>query len=63
MVLKSTNKRPRSTRVKRYILMKDTPACLVFLYKVWGLTGYGALDTRVIHRWPPKTVLRRAGIR
>ena len=63
MVFRSTNLRPRSTNVKRYIRMKDTPACIVFLYKVWGSTGYGALDTKVIHRWPPKSVLRRAGVR
>lgn len=60
---RQTNARPISTRVKRFIRLKDTAPCIVVLYKVWGSTGYGSLDTKVIHRWPPKSVLRRAGVR
>ena len=48
---------------KRFIKMKDSAPCLVMLYKCWGATGYGAFDTKVIHRWDIKTVLRRAGWR
>ena len=43
--------------------MVDTPACLTIIYKVWAGTGYGAKQTKVIHRWPVKSVLRRAGLR
>lgn len=43
--------------------MVDTPACLTIIYKVWAETGYGAADTKVLHRWPPKSCLRRAGVR
>lgn len=48
---------------KRWMRMCDTPSCVVLLYKVWGSTGYGALDTKVIHRWNIKSVLRRVGWR
>ena len=48
---------------KRFIRLVDTPACLVFLHKVWGETGYGARATKVLHRWPVKSVLRRTGVR
>ena len=48
---------------KRWIKMKDTPACLVICYEVMGASSYGALNTKVIHVWPPKSVLRRAGWR
>ena len=48
---------------KRWVKLNDNPACLVFLYEVWGLTGYGALNTKVLHKWHIKSVLRRAGWR
>lgn len=48
---------------KRWIRIVDTPACLTIIYKVWAGTGYGAADTKVLHRWPPKSCLRRAGVR
>lgn len=41
----------------------DKPSGIVFLYKTFGGTGYGALDTKYLHRWNIKSVLRRAGIR
>ena len=48
---------------KRWMKINDNPACLVCLYKVWGITGYGALKTVVLHKWHIKSVLRRAGWR
>lgn len=48
---------------KRWMKLNDNPSCLVFLYKVWGSTGYGALKTTVLHKWHIKSVLRRAGWR
>lgn len=55
--------KPVSTRVHSYIRLIDTESCLVFILRKWGCTGYGAKCTKVIHRWPPKTVLRRVGIK
>ena len=48
---------------KRFIKMVDTPACIVMMHKAWGTTGYGAKETKVLHRWGIKSVLRRAGLR
>ena len=48
---------------KRWIRLVDGTTCIVMLYQVWGSTGYGALDTKVLHKWHIKTVLRRAGVR
>lgn len=48
---------------RRWMRLVDTPACLDLIYKVWAGTGYGAKQTKVIHRWPVKSVLRRAGLR
>ena len=48
---------------KKWIRLVDSPACVVMIYKVWAGTGYGAKQTKVIHRWPVKSVLRRAGLR
>lgn len=41
----------------------DKPAGIVFIYKTFGGTGYGAADTKYLHRWNIKSVLRRMGIR
>lgn len=46
-----------------FIKVKDACSCLVFHHMKWGSTGYGAKNTRVLHKWHPKSVLRRAGIR
>lgn len=48
---------------KRFIALVDTPACLVIKHKTWGTTGYGAKETKVLHRWRIKSVLRRVGMR
>lgn len=48
---------------KRWMRLIDKPACVVLHYKVFGSSGYGALGTKVLHRWNIKTVLRRVGWR
>lgn len=48
---------------RRWMRLIDERACLVFFYKVWAFAGYGSLNTKVVHRWPPKSVLRRTGVR
>lgn len=48
---------------RRWMRLVDKPAGIVFLYKTFGGTGYGALDTKYLHRWHIKSVLRRAGWR
>lgn len=48
---------------KRWMKLKDGKSCMVFTYEVKAQTGYGALNTKVIHRWNIKSVLRRAGVR
>lgn len=65
MEIKKTNKRPAGdvARVpKRWIRMVNSKACLVIIHKAWAGSGYGAKTTKVIHRWPPKSVLERAGV-
>lgn len=48
---------------RRWAKLKDGISCMVFTYEVFGSTGYGALDTKVVHKWNIKSVLRRAGVR
>lgn len=48
---------------KRWMRLVDKPAGIVLIYKTFGGTGYGALDTKYLHRWHIKSVLRRAGVR
>ena len=48
---------------KRWMRLVDKPAGIVFIYKTFGGTGYGALDTKYLHRWNIKRVLRRVGWR
>lgn len=48
---------------RRWMRLVDKPAGVVFIYKTFGGTGYGAADTKYLHRWNIKSVLRRVGIR
>ena len=48
---------------KKFIKVVDTPACMVWMHKTWGVSGYGSRRTKVVHRWNIKSVLRRAGLR
>ena len=48
---------------KRFIKVVDTPACVILMHKSWGVTGYGSKETKVLHKWNIKSVLRRVGWR
>lgn len=62
-MFRKTNKRLANGKSpKRYIQLANKTSCLVFFYKVWATTGYGALSTRILHKWHVKSVLERAGV-
>ena len=58
-----TSAKPVSTRVRKYIRLVDSTSGLIFFYKVWNGSCYPAIETRYLHRWKIKSVLRRAGVR
>lgn len=48
---------------RRWMRLVDKPSGIVFIYKTFGGTGYGAANTKYLHRWHIKSVLRRVGLR
>ncbi len=69
MVFRKTDRNPRTNEngnvsvPRKYVRLVDTPSCLVLFWKKWAVNGYGAAKTAVITCWPPKSVLRRVGVR
>lgn len=63
LFFRTTIARPVSTKVKRYIRVVDTSSGLIFFFQLWFGSGFAPKETRYLHRWNVKSVLRRAGVR
>ena len=64
--MRKTDKRPKGGRArcpKKWMKIEDGYSVLVISYQKWIYTDYASMKVNVIKRWPPKTILRRAGWR
>ena len=48
---------------RRFVRLVDTSSGVIIFYESWFGSGYAPKETRYIHRWHIKSVLRRAGWR
>lgn len=47
---------------KKWVKLVNGTSVLVFFHEKWMGSGYGALNTIVLHKWNIRKVLERAGV-